>query len=234
MKALYQKELQQYFTSMTGYIYLAIFLGISGIIFTTGNLLSNNGDIKVFFSSLFSVLIFILPILTMRLFSEEKKLKTLQLLYTMPVSAAEIVLAKFFAALTIFALGILVTTVYPLILSLFGTVELLVTLGSYCGITLLASLAIAIGLTVSVMTENQIVAAAVSYSILLVLWLADSISSYLSVPLLPQLLKALSLRQNFSEFTLGIFNPARVIFFISCSAYLLYVSSLMVEHRRGA
>ena len=139
MIALYRKELRSAFTSWTGYIYLAVFSLISGFIFTTGNLLSQNGDIKSYFASICTVLVFLVPILTMRVFAEERKLRTLQLLLTMPLSLGDIVAGKFLATLTVFCIGLVPTLAYPLILAGYGSVELAVIAGNYLGLLMLVS-----------------------------------------------------------------------------------------------
>jgi len=234
MAAVYFKELKQYFKSMIGYIYLAIFLVICGFYFTTANLLSQNGDIKVFFSSIFSALIFLIPILTMRLFSEERKMKTLQLLFTMPITTWSVVLGKFMATLTVFGIGLLMTLSYPIILAYYGSFELMVTLGNYFGIILLVSAFISIGVFISVLTENQIIAAVVSYSVLLAFWLIDSVAQYIPNEILRRVLPYVSLSNNFGEFTMGIFNPASVVYYISVTAFFIFLSVFTLENRKSA
>lgn len=232
MVSIYIKELKQYFKSMIGYIFLGIFLLICGFYFTTGNLLSQNGDIKIFFSSIFSILIFLTPILTMRLFSEERKMKTQQLLFTMPISIQSIVIGKFLATLTVFGIGMTITILYPLILVYYGSYDIMVTLGNYVGIMLLISSFIAIGIYISTLTENQIVAAVISYCVLLGLWLIDSVGIFVAKGLLRTTLNYISLSNNFREFTLGIFNPANIIYYISITVFFLFLSILVLENRK--
>jgi len=233
MSAIYLKELRNYFTSMIGYIYLAIFLLISGFIFTTGNLLSQNGDIKSWFASIFSVLIFLVPILTMRLFSEERKMRTLQLLFTMPVSLGEIVLGKFLATLTVFGIGLAVTLVYPLILAFFGSVEGMVVVGNYLGMTLLVSACIAIGLFISALTENQIIAAVVTYAVLLGLWLLDTAGQNLIKGSPGKIVRYLSLNTHYSEFTYGILNPVDLVYYLTLTLLFLFFGVLVLEGRKA-
>ncbi|MEO7242760.1 MAG: ABC transporter permease subunit [Variovorax sp.] len=234
MGAVYRKELRSYFTSMTGYIYLAAFLAISGFIFSTGNLLSQNADIKSFFASISTVLIFLVPILTMRLLSEERKLRTLQLLLTMPISIGDIVLGKFLAALTVFALGLAATLVYPLILAKYGGVEAWVAAGNYIGMILLVATCIAIGLFISALTENQIVAAILTYVVLLGLSLLDSSTTGIRAEGLWRILRYASLNSHFSDFANGIFNPADIVFFLAVTLTFLAFSALAVDARRSA
>ncbi len=234
MGCIYIKEIKQYFKSMIGYIFLAIFLLICGFYFVTGNLISQNGDIKTFFSSIFSVLIFLVPILTMRLFSEERKIKTQQLLFTSPISKTEIVLGKFFATLTIFGIGLAVTLIYPIILSYYGSFEFMVTLGNYVGIILLISSFISIGVFVSVFTENQVISAVVSYFILMGFWLMDSVAKVVPIAFIKSILPYLSPSNNFKEFTMGIFNPSSIIYYLSITVFFLFLSVFALDNRKTA
>jgi len=234
MKAAYLKELRAYFTSMIGYIYLSVFLLISGYLFTTGNLLSQNGDIKSYFASIFSIVIFLVPILTMRLFSEERKLRTLQLLYTLPVSIGGIVIGKFLATLSVFCIGLAITLLYPLILAWFGSVEGMVVLGNYLGMIILVSACIAIGLFISALTENQIIAAVMTYSVLLALWLLDSAGQDIVKGLPGKMVSYLSLNAHYREFTYGILNPAGMMYFITLTALFLVFSIMVIDARKTA
>jgi ABC-2 type transport system permease protein len=234
MTAVYIKELRAYFTSMIGYIYLSVFLLISGYIFSTGNLMSQNGDIKTYFASIFSLVIFLVPILTMRLFSEERKLRTLQLLFTMPVSISGIVIGKFLATLSVFCMGLAVTLLYPLILAWFGSVEGMVVLGNYLGMIVLVSSCVAIGLFISALTENQIIAAVLSYSVLLALWLLDSAGQDIVKGSIGKFISYLSLNTHYREFTYGIFNPASLVFFLTLTALFLVFSIMVIDGRKTA
>jgi ABC-2 type transport system permease protein len=232
MLAIYRKEMNQYFRSMVGYIFLTIMMFICGFLFTTTNLMSQDPDITRFFSSLFNSLIFIIPILTMRQFAEEQKLKTQQLLFTLPLSIHSIVLGKFFSSLTMIGIGLAITLIYPLILMYYGSFELLVTLGNYLGVFLLVSLVIAIGLYVSTFTDNQVVSAIVSYGIILILWLLDSLFPYLTNPLLKKIWGVFSLKSNYIEFTYGIFNPAGILYFLTMTGFFLILTMVNIDSRK--
>jgi len=233
MNAIYRKELRSTFTSWTGYVYLAVFSLISGFIFTTGNLLSLNADIKSYFGSICTVLVFLVPILTMRVFAEEHKLRTLQLLFTMPVSLGDIVAGKFLATLTVFCIGLVPTLAYPLILAWYGSFEGAVIAGNYLGLVLLVSACIAIGLFVSGLTENQLIAAVVTYALLLALWLPD-MSGQDSAAGVSRFLAYLSLNQHFKAFTYGIFDPADIVFFASLTLLFLAFCVLTLDARKTA
>lgn len=234
MGAIYRKELRSYFTSVTGYVFLAVFLVISGFIFSTGNLLSQNADIKSYFASISTVLIFLIPILTMRLLAEERRMRTLQLLLTMPISIGDIVIGKYLAALTVFALGLAATLVYPMVLAWHGSIEPWVTAGNYTGLLLLVSACIAIGLFISALTENQIVAAILTYGVLLALSLAGSVGLGAQADGPLRYLRQLSPDHHFRNFAFGIFDPADVVYFVTVTAAFLAFSALTIDARKSA
>lgn len=232
MIAIYLKELRQYFHSMIAYVFLAILLLLCGFIFSTANLMSQNGDINSFFTPLFNILLFITPILTMRQFSEEQRQKTQQLLFTLPLSLESIVIGKFLATLTVIAAGLAVTVLYPVILAFFGSFSFMVTLGNYLGVILLVSALTALGLFISTLTENQVVSAIVSYGVILILWLVDSLAPYAGSPMLKKMITLFSLKSNYIEFTYGIFNPASILYFLSMTFLFLILTTVSLESRR--
>lgn len=232
MTALYIKEMKQYFRSMIAYVFLTILLLGSGFLFVTANLMSQNGDIKVFFSSLFGILLFLIPMLTMRQFSEEQKQRTQQLLFTLPLSLGSIVMGKFLATLSVVLIGLAGTLIYPVILASLGALEGLAALGNYLAAVLLVAAVTAIGLFISTLTENQVVSAIVSYGVILILWLTDSLAPYMDSPLMKQILGLFSLKSNYIEFSYGIFNPAAVIYFLSLTALFLLLTVVRLDGRR--
>ncbi len=233
MKAIYKKELSQYFNSMVGYIFLGIFLLICGYCFTMYNLSAQNSDIKSFFSGILIMVMFVSPMLTMRLFAEEKKIKTEQLLLTSPVSLSGIVIGKYLAAMTVFLIGIVVTFLYPFTLSLYGGFALAETLGKYIGLIIAVSAFISIGMFISVLTENQVVAGVVSYATLICLWLVGYLGQSLtSGGILRTILDWLSLSQRFDEMSMGVFNPASIIYYLSIAVVFLLLTVRQLEQRR--
>ncbi|MEG0457582.1 MAG: ABC transporter permease, partial [Oscillospiraceae bacterium] len=153
MVAIFKRELSSYFTSPIGYVFLGIFYVISGF-FLFSTILSGTTDMSFIFSGMFIVLVFLVPILTMRLLSEEKKQKTDQVLLTSPVNLFSIVIGKYLAAFTVFLCGLSITLIYALVLAGNSTsFDWLVVFGNYIGIILLGGCFIAIGLFVSSLTE---------------------------------------------------------------------------------
>ena len=166
MIAIYKRELKAYFTSMQAYIYLALFVCITGVFFSVANIGYGYNDFASYVLSNFYYMIFIyaiaIPILTMRLFAEEKKHKTDQLLLTAPVSVWEIVLGKFLACATIFLIGLAIITVFPIIIAANGELPIANTLSGYIGMILFSFSIIAVGTLISALTEEPVIAVIVS------------------------------------------------------------------------
>lgn len=233
MKAVYRKEMRQYFHSVIDYVFLAIFVFINAFYFLLQNLLTRSGDITDYFRATITLEMFLMPMLTMRSFSEEKKQKTDLLLYTVPVDCSQVVLAKFLAAETMFLLGLAVTVAFPVILAMCGSVQIWITIGNYIGIILLMSSFIAIGIFVSTLTENQIVSAIISYVLIFALWYSYGLGSAIQNPMLLQLLNKLSLMQMYYELALGILNPAGIALNLAITASFLLLTTAVVRGKRG-
>lgn len=232
MKAVYKKEVGQLFHSVIGYVYLGIFLLISGGYFTVYNLLKGSGDIRNFFSPLMSTVMFLLPMLTMRTYSEERKMRTDQLLLSAPIRSLDVAAGKFLAVLTIFSVGMAFTLLYVMVLAILGQFNLLMVVGNYLGMLVSASAFIAIGMFVSALTENQIIACIVSYAVMLGLWIIGTVQSYLTNPVLKSLAGYLSVANRFSEFSMGIFDASTLVYYLSITVFFLFLVSLLTEHRR--
>ncbi len=234
MNAVYRREMRAYFAVPSGYVFLAIFLFISGYFFFTGNLATGSPDIRSFFTNLISVLVFLIPMLTMRLLAEEKKMKTDQLLLSAPVSLGGIVMGKYLAAMSLFGIGLGVTLLYPLCLLIFGHFDPLALVGNYIGISVLVGAFVAIGLFISALTENQIVAAVLSYcslfALLFIGWMGDIVQSVFWA----QIFSWLSVLDSYNSFTLGVFNPAAIIYYLSLIGLFLFLTVCVLERRRWA
>jgi ABC-2 type transport system permease protein len=159
---------------------MGFFLLAAGIFFYFSNLRAQNSRFVGFLGSILFIYLFAIPLLTMRLFSEEKRQKTDQLLLTSPVSIPGIVLGKFFAAFSIYLMTLLVTLMYVIVIVIFGDLAVWETIGSYVGFIFLGASYICVGVFISAGTENQLTAALVTFFSLMMIWLIDPISQ--SVP----------------------------------------------------
>lgn len=233
MTAVYRKEAGQLFHSMIGYICLAIFALLGGCIFVIYNLLQGNGDIRNYFSPMMSTVIFIIPVLTMRSYAEERHSRTDQLLLSAPVSMLAIAVGKFLAIMTLFATGMSFSIIYVVILMFLGQFDALAVLGNFIGMLISASAFAAIGMFISALTESQIIACIVSYAVLLGLWMIGFAQSYISNDAVKEIIGWLSVSRRFAEFSMGIFDLATVIYYLSICAFFIYIVAVITENRRA-
>lgn len=181
MIAIYKRDLKGFFTGMMGYVLLAFFLAVGGLYFTVMNLMSGYPDLSyTLYNNLF-VLLVLVPLLTMRSFAEERRARTDQLLLTSPVPLWRIVLGKYLAVLSVFGLAVLVFALYPLIMSRGGAVSYRQSYAALLAFFLLGAGCIAIGVFLSSLNENQIVAAVCSFFVLLLAYLMPSIQTLFTV-----------------------------------------------------
>ena len=207
MGAIFKREMKAYFTSPIAYIFLAVFYLITAFYFVNMNLANGSTDMSYVFAGVFVIMMILLPLLTMRLFADEKKLKTDQGLLTAPVNLFEIVMGKFFAATVVFLVGMAIYIPYILvILKLAGTIAWASVIGNLLGLLLLGCSFISIGIFVSSLTELQIVAAIVSIIINLVLYMIDVIASTVSIDIIKKVMVAIGFYNRYTEFTQGILN----------------------------
>ena len=179
MKAIYKKELKGLFNNMTGYVFICFILLMLGIYCTALNLNSGYANFEYVLDSMSFIFLIVVPILTMRIFSEEKHQKTDQLLYALPLKVPSIVLGKYFAMLTVFAIPTGIMCLYPPILSLYGNVPMKSAYGAIVGVVFLGAALIAVGMFVSSLTESQIIACVVSFGTLLFSYLMTALISLL-------------------------------------------------------
>ena len=233
MTAILKRELKAYFTSMLGYVYLTIFLLISGAIFIFGVLRSGTTSMNDYFGIMLVVSALILPILTMRLFAEDRKLKTDQLLLTAPIGIHEMVLGKYFAAVGVFLVGAAITMLYPITLSLFGTIPLAETISCYVGYILFCAALISIGAYMSSLTENQIVAAVSTYGVVLLIIVVQMFVIYkVKSAVIANMLLWLSPIGRYSDFTMGVLNIESIVFYLSVIAVFVILTVRTFEKRR--
>lgn len=232
MNAIMRRELQSYFITPTGYIYLAVFWFFSGFYFTGTSLANASTSLTYVFANLFNICLFLVPILTMRLVSEERKARNDQLLLTCPLRLSSLVLGKFLAALLIFLAGTIITLVFGVVVDLFGAADWPVIIGNFLGLALLGGALIAIGMFISALTENQIIAAVGSFAVSLLFLLSDTVASIVRTPLLKGILTAVSIRQHYRGFTQGLLSLVDIVFFLSVTAAFLFLTIGSYERRR--
>ncbi|MBP3310402.1 MAG: ABC transporter permease subunit [Ruminococcus sp.] len=232
MGAIYRREMGSFFTSGLAYVFLAVFYLISGFFFYNNVIAAGSTNTAPVFSSMFIIVLFLIPILTMRLLSEEKKSRTDQGLLTAPIGLWEIVLGKYLAAMTLFVIAESIIFVYAVILNYLGDVVWVTLLGNYFAMLFLGAAFIAIGLFVSSLTENQMTAAVASMVALFFLYLFDGLITRISNETLYKILAELSFYSRYMEFTQGIFSVPSMLFFLSTAFLFNFFTVRVLEKKR--
>ena len=180
MTAVYKRELRSYLTSMVGYLFIFFILVLTGIYFSAYQLTASYPKFEYTLNAVTFAFLIGVPILTMRVLAEERKQKTDQLLLTAPISVGNIVIGKYLALITIYAIPMLVICTYPLIMSKFGTVSFASAYTAILGFFLLGCANIAIGVFMSALTESQVIAAVLTFVLLFAFYMMNGISSFFS------------------------------------------------------
>ncbi len=232
MKAILNKELKGYFQSPIGYIFAGVFLALCAMFFVSGSLMYQTADLKNMFANINVVYLFLVSILTMGLFSLERSRRTDQLLLTSPVSVTEIVLGKYFAAVGAFGVTLAISLVFPMILFAFGNPSLSELIGAYAGFILLWSAFIAIGLFISALTESQMIAAIVTFGVLLLVYYVDWIAANISNEFIKNIVLWFSLMSKYDEFQSGILNVVNIVYYLSFVAVFLILTVQVIRRRQ--
>lgn len=180
MSAIYRKELKSYFTGPIAYVFMAVLLVTTGIYTMIYNLSYQYATYEYVYGAVSFIYLIIIPILTMRIFAEERKQKTEQLLYCLPLKMSSIVAGKYLAAVTVLSVPCAITGIYPFILSLYGNVNLKIVFVSLLAFFLLGAALIAVCMFVSSLTENQILAAIISFIAVFINYFISNLSGFVS------------------------------------------------------
>ena len=225
--------MRSYFTSVIGYVFLVLFLAVGGAVFCMTTLFSMSANVTTFFTYMLIFSAVILPLLTMKSFSDERKGKTEQLLLTAPVSITGMVLGKFLAALTMFGGALLVNTLYFLLLYFYADVKTAVLIGNFVAILLVGMTFISIGVFVSSLTENQLTAAVGTMAIILVFLAIGIINTLLpSAYWLRYVFNCVSIFSRFQAFTNGYFDLSSLLYYLSVSVVFIYLTIRVYDRRR--
>jgi len=247
LAAIYRKELQYYFQSITAYVMIGLFLALSGYFFYSifryynylsyqagrdpylaGTLNLIEGVMRPLMGNVSVVLLFALPLLTMRLFAEEKKQGTFELLLTYPLSDAAVVMGKYLAALSVFALMLAGSLLYPLLLVIYSNPEPGPIVTSYIGLFLMGASFVAMGIFFSSITSNQIIAGAATFGVslffLIIGWAAPFVGSTFS-----KVLSQISILEHYDTFAKGIINLQDVTYYVFLTVFFLFMTLRSLE-----
>ena len=234
MLAIYKREMRSYFTSPVGYMFCAIFFAVSGFLFMLNTVQAGEeSNYAGYFSIILFLFIVIIPLLTMKLVSEETKMKTDQLLMTAPITLADIVFGKFMAALTMFGGSFIISSaIYYIPLAMYGKPNLSLYFGCVIGVFLVGSAFISIGIFISSLTENQFISAFGTIAAIIFLLFVSSLNSYINNEAVRNFLSGISITSRYSYFSYGLFSYDSLIYFISLSAVFLFLTIRVFEKRR--
>ena len=232
MLAIYKRELKAYLTSVIGYAFIALFLAVSGAVFVYTTMYSMTANSSSYFTLMMIFFVVLLPLLTMKSFSEEKKLRTEQLLMTAPISIFGMVMAKYLAALTIFSASMAVAVMPFAILYYYAAVKTAVLLGSFVAILLVGAAILAIGVFVSALTENQLTAAVGTVGLVLLFFVISLLNSVIPVYFIRFILSGVSIFSRYQNFTQGVFDFAALFYYISVAAVFLFLTMRIFDRRR--
>lgn len=233
MLAVFKKEMRSYFTSVIGYVFLVLYLTLAGLIFCFTTLFAMSSSVTEFYSYMMVISAVVLPLLTMKSFSEERKGKTEQLLLTSPVSITGIVIGKFLAAYVMFAACMVLNSLYFLILLNYSSLKIILLIGNLVAILLVGMVFIAIGLFVSALTENQLSAAIGTIAIILAFLFIGLLGSLIPSSYgIRYVLDFLSIFSRFQTFSGGYFDFAALSYYISLAAIFLYLTVRIYDRRR--
>lgn len=224
MLAVFKKELKSYLLSPIGYVFIGLFLIMFSTFFFTTIFKSQVINFEYLFYNGATILTFITPVLTMRMFSEERKNGTEQLLLTSPRSVTSIVLGKFLAAVAVILITLLFSIIYSVIVSFFGNVNIPTLIATIIGFLLVAMAAISIGMLASSITENQIISAIITVAILVAPWFLVDMSSIFS---------SIDLMDKFMKFPYGLISISDVVSLLSITVMCTLITIILIKRRKA-
>ncbi len=247
MFAIFKKELRSYFLNAIGYVYVGVFLAISALLCCYTTLMAQTYDTSNYFTYMIMSFVILIPLLTMKLFAEEKKLRTEQLLLTAPVSVTGLVLGKFLAAFTLFIASLAVSCInfFPLIT--YGAAENInaayeqsvgpvaaIIISNLVGLVCIGAAFIALGMFISSLTENQLAAAIITVAVILAMILLNLANSYIDVYFIRFIINWVCIISRFAPFQSGLLDPSSLLYYLSFAGVFLFLTIRMYEKRRWA
>lgn len=250
---IFKKELKSYFTSPVAYVVITIFLVVTGYFFyailasfsrlsfeaTLNPMLARELHllnitetvVRPLFGNISVVMLLMMPVLTMRLFSEEKKTGTMELLLTYPLTDMQVLLGKFLACGVVLVTMLLLTILYPILIVAFGEPELGPIITGYIGLFLMGMAFISLGIFASSLTENQVIAATTSFGVLIIFWVMG-FSIGLTGPTLERLLSYIALTEHLEGLAKGVVDTEDIIYYLVCIILFLFLTLRVLESKR--
>ena len=232
MLAVFKKEVSIYFHTSFGYVFMGIFLLLSGIVFSVYNLWGAKGDIYGMLGVLNYVSIVIFPVLTMKLLAEEKRMATDQLLFTSPVPIASVIIGKYLAAVFMYFVTLLGTGIFAVFILIFGKTSLGAIVGSYLGFALLGAAYIAVCLFASSLTDNQVTSAIIGFGFLFGFMIVGMLTNAVPVEFLKRVLSWFAILSKYEEFASGILRVGPLVYYLSFAIGFVFLTIVVVRGRQ--
>ncbi len=242
MKAIFKREFNAYFKSPLGYIFIGLFVSFASLMFMANTVSFGTSDMTNYFGYICYIFIVAVPLLTMKMFSEERKLKTDQLWLTAPVKVSQVVLGKFLSALAVLGVAVGITLIFLIFLGLYGNPAVIQSLVGYVGIILYGAMLIAMGMLISSLTQNQVISAVLTLALVGLLSFIESMGfdftglfdgtfAFLGTAL-NGLVEFLNINGRFVDFAKGTLNFVPIIYFVSITALFVMLTVCVIERRR--
>lgn len=229
MRHIWKRELWAYFAQPTGYVFLGITGFITGMLFVIYNLIYGIGDFFGYFQNIQLIFLLIVPLITMRLLSEDRKSKVEQLLYTSPLSVGDVILGKFFAAVSLFAILLIFMCSFTLILAKYTRISFFAAAVLYLVFFMQAMALISAGMVMSALTESQMAAAVSGFFVMLVFYLSDWIAGAVGFAKFLPLISPVS---RFRKFTVGILDVSTLVFYLTFTVFCLLLTKTITNIRK--
>jgi len=230
--AIFRKEIRVYFVSPLAYVFLGVFLFLAGLFFYLGVTMTGEASLRVMLGNLSVTLLFLLPLLTMRHFAEERRSGTFELMMTAPVPLWSLLAGKWAASFTLCLLLLAGTGIFPLLLAYYGEPDWGVVATSYLGLMLLCGAFVSAGLFTSSLTDEPVAAGLGGVLVLLPFWLSGTAAELVSAEALREVLRQLSFLTHIEPFTRGVVDSAEVAWFVLFTFAFLFLTWRSVESRR--
>jgi ABC-2 type transport system permease protein len=247
--AIAQKELRSYFSSPIGYIVIGFFALLYGYFYVTmlnyfvrqsmqmtqfggpGGMSVNQVMIRPLVQNVTILILFLMPMVTMRSYAEEKRSGTIELLLTSPLTDLQIILGKFFGAMALWGVALAVSLIHIAILFVYGTPEWKPIATAYLGLLLMGGCFISVGLLISSLTSNQIIAGMATFGVFLLLWVINWIGSF-SGPTVDRVTQYLSIVDHFDDFSKGVLDTSHFVYYLSFISFGLFLTAKSVDSER--
>jgi len=228
---IFKKEIRTYFNSAIAYVVVVLFLVISGYFFSTPIFIINQATIRHLIDLFPLLFLFFIPAITMRLFSEEQKTGTIEILMTLPLKEYEIILGKYLSSVFLVSLCVLMTLFYSILLSFFGKIDIGQTIASYFGVIMLGATFCAIGIFSSSITKNQIISFIVSFVICFTLFILGKIKIFIPSAFI-SLVDFVGIDSHFENSVRGLIDTRDIIYYLSLIFLFLYITFCVLKSKK--